>query len=136
MSRPQSPSGATPPAEAHHSDGTPIDLHLLAREVCVRYRAEFPDEEERYGEAGIRWCLHDNQYLLAWAIQDARDETVKLTDQVAWLAEILGSRGFPRERLVRDLEIANEVALVSEELGALAPAAGRALRDAAASLRD
>ncbi len=136
MSRPEPPSGATPPAEAHHSDGTPIGLRPLAREVCVRYRAEFPDEGERYGQAGIEWCLHDNQYILAWAIQDARDETVKLIEQVAWLAEILGSRGFPIERLVRDLEIANEVALASEELGALAPAAGRALQEAAASLRD
>ncbi len=55
-------------------DGTAIDLRPLAREICARYREGFPDEQERYGASGVRWCLHDNQYLLASALQDARDE--------------------------------------------------------------
>ena len=37
----------------------------------ARYRAEFPDEEERYGDAGNAWCVHDNQHILNWAYQDA-----------------------------------------------------------------
>lgn len=78
MTRPAPPSGATPPAHAYASDGTTIELLPLAREICRRYRIEYPDEEARYGPAGIQWCLHDNQYLLAWAIQDARDNTVVL----------------------------------------------------------
>lgn len=131
MSHPESPSGAPPPAEAHHSDGAPIDLLTLAEEICTRYRAEFPEEEQRYGRAGVKWCLHDNQYLLAWAIQDARDGTVLLSDQVEWLSSILENRGFPLQRLARDLEIAAEVTRGSSDLGDLAIATSRKLADAA-----
>ena len=134
MSRPEAPSGAPPPAEARHPDGTPIDLVSLAEQICARYRREFPDEKERYGPAGIKWCLHDNQYLLAWAVQDVRDGTVLLLEQVQWLGSVLESRDFPLERLVRDLEIAAEVAAGSSELGKLAPGASQGLLDAAKSL--
>ena len=64
---------ASAPLEMRTADGEVIDLVAMAREVCGRYRGEFPDEEERYGPAGEAWCLHDNQYLLAWAIQEARE---------------------------------------------------------------
>jgi hypothetical protein len=134
MSRPAPPSGATPPAEIYHSDGTPIDLQALAHQVCALYRGEFTDEAERYGEAGVKWCLHDNQYLLAWAIQDVRDGTVLLTEQVEWLSRILENRGFPVERLARDLEIAAGVALECDQLGGLASGTHQRLLDAAASL--
>lgn len=131
MNRTEPPSGAAPPAEAYQSDGTPIDLLLLAHQVCAIYRREFPDEKDRYGEAGVKWCLHDNQYLFAWAIQDARDHTVLLIEQVKWLSSVLGSRGFPLERLARNLEIAAEVARGSDELATLADATGQALLEAA-----
>jgi hypothetical protein len=110
MSRPAPPSGANPPTEARTAAGAVVDLLPLAREICSRYRAEFPDEHERYGPAGEAWCLHDNQYLLAWAIQDARDGSVDLVEQALWLRDILNHRGFPVERLARDLEIAAGVA--------------------------
>lgn len=131
MSRPDPPSGTVPPSEALLSDGAPIDLRTLATEVCRRYRAEFPDEEQRYGPAGVKWCLHDNQYLLAWAIQDARDGTLLLTEQVEWLCSILANRDFPVERLARDLEIAAEVAGASSDLRELAAPTSRKLADAA-----
>ncbi len=134
MSRPEPPSGAPPPTEAYHSDGTPIDLLALAREVCDIYHQEFPDEGKRYGQTGVEWCLHDNQYLFGWAIQDARDGTVLLSEQAKWLSDVLGSRGFPVERFARDLEIAADVAFRSGELGPLAPLAGGTLIDAARSL--
>lgn len=131
MNRPNPPSGTAPPAEALLSDGTPIDLQALAGEVCRRYREEFPDEEERYGPAGVKWCLHDNQYLLAWAIQDVRDGTVLLDEQVEWLCSILANRGFPVQRLARDLEIAAEVAGASSDLGEFAAPTNRKLASAA-----
>jgi hypothetical protein len=134
VSAPRPPSGAIPPAEAYHSDGTPIDLLGLAHQICRRYRAEYPDENERYGESGVKWCLHDNQYLLAWAIQDVRDGTVQLIEQVEWLASVLESRGFPVERLARDLEIAAEVAAAGSHLGNLAAATSQGLAEAAGSL--
>ena len=134
MRRVDPPSGAPPPAQAQHSDGTPIDLEAIAGQICERYRQEFPDEEERYGETGIRWCLHDNQYILAWAVQDARDGTVRLKEQTRWLARILDSRGFPIARLTRNLEIASEIALGSDQIGPLADDVSRLLIEAAAEL--
>ncbi len=102
------PSGAAAPLETEAPDGTLVDLRDLARDVCGRYREEFPDERERYGDAGHAWCIHDNQYLLHWAILDVLGAT-SLDDQVAWLARVLHARDFPLDRLARDLEIAAEV---------------------------
>jgi hypothetical protein len=95
MSRPMPPSGANAPLQTRTAAGDAIDLVALAQDVCRRYSSEFPDEQERYGAAGHAWCLHDNQYLLAWAIQDARDHTVELAEQVAWLADVLDSTRLP-----------------------------------------
>lgn len=133
MNRSGPPSGAAPPAIAQLSDGAAIDLRALAMEVCALYRSEFPDEQERYGEAGMQWCLHDNQYLLAWAIQDARDGTILLTEQSLWLRSVLENRGFPVERLVRNLELAATVVRDSDELGELASSTSRRLAAAAAA---
>jgi len=134
MSRPDPPSGASPPTRAQHRDGTPIDLEAIAGLVCERYRQEFPDEEKRNGETGIKWCLHDNQYILAWAVQDARDGTLKLSEQTQWLARVLDSRDFPVARLVRNLEIAAETVLGNDQIGPLAADVSRLLAEAAAGL--
>ena len=115
-------------------DGTTIDLQPLAREICARYQAEFPDEQQRYGTAGVQWCLHDNQYLLAWALQDARDGTVVLSEQAAWLARVLAARDFPVARLARDLELAAEITRGNPTLGALADSTAQKLAAAAAAI--
>ena len=81
----------------------------------------------------MQWCLHDNQYLLAWAIQDARDGTILLTEQSLWLRSVLENRGFPVERLVRNLELAATVVRDSDELGELASSTSRRLAAAAAA---
>jgi hypothetical protein len=106
--RPVPPSGQPPPTHAEMADGTEVDLEALAREVCERYRAEYPDEEGRYGEAGMAWCRHDNQHLVNWAVLDTR-AYVSLDEQVAWLAKVLEAREFPLDRLARDLDIAAAV---------------------------
>jgi hypothetical protein len=106
--RPAPPSGQRPPRAAELADGTAVDLEALAREICERYRAEYPDEEERYGDAGMLWCRHDNQHLVNWAVLHTR-EFVVLDEQVAWLAKVLEAREFPLDRLARDLELAGEV---------------------------
>ena len=123
------PSAASAPTDAVASDGTPVDLRDLAREVCRRYRDEYPDEQERYGEAGQAWCLHDNQYLLHWALMDVQG-TTSLGDQVAWLARVLAARDFPLDRLARDLELCADV--VAETGGAWAPDVAARLRAVAA----
>ena len=102
------PTGAAAPLETPAPDGTLVDVRDLARHVCARYRDEFPDERERYGDAGQAWCVHDNQYILHWALLDTRG-TTSLADQIAWLARVLHARGFPLDRLRRNLELAAEV---------------------------
>jgi hypothetical protein len=129
--RPAPPSGQPPPSGVTLADGARLALEPLAREVCARYAAEFPDEEQRYGDAGRQWCVHDNQYLLEWAVL-ARAGYVNLDEQVAWLARVLEARAFPLDRLARDLDIAADV------LRARAPIAedaARGLEAAAAMVR-
>jgi hypothetical protein len=129
--RPAPPSGEPPPRRGGLADGTEVDLEALAVEVCDRYRAEFPDEEERYGEVGMQWCRHDNQHLINWAVLDTQDY-VALDEQVAWLAKVLEAREFPLDRLARNLDIA--AAVVGERVaGGEAVAAG--LSGAAAMVR-
>jgi hypothetical protein len=129
--RPAPPSGRPPPRRAELADGTEVDLEALATEICARYRAEYPDEDERYGEAGEQWCRHDNQYLVNWAVLDTR-AYVSIEEQVAWLAKVLEAREFPLDRLARDLDIAAEVVRARVPAGG---AAADALSGAAAMVR-
>ena len=104
------PGGTPPPAQAILvGGGEPIDLVALAREICERYRGEYPDEQERYGDAGMAWCVHDNQHIVNWAV-GARNGYVELERELAWLARVLEARDFPLDRLARDLELAAAVA--------------------------
>src|SRR5262249_19882506 len=100
---------------------------------CERYRAEYPDEEERYGEAGMLWCRHDNQHLLNWAVLDTL-EYVSIDEQVAWLAKVLEAREFPLDRLAPDLDIPAGAAGGGRE-HADAGAVAAALTGAAAMVR-
>ena len=102
------PSGHPPPVEAKLPDGTRLDLLALSTQICARYRGEFPDEEGRYGDAGIAWCVHDNQHLLNWAALSL-SEIVDFDRELSWLAGVLAARDFPLDRLRRDLEIAADV---------------------------
>ena len=102
------PSGYPPPVSAELRDGEALDLRAVAQEVCSRYRAEFPDEQERYGDAGMAWCLHDNQHIVNWAVNDWNGYG-GLEAKLACLAGVLEARDFPLERLARDLEIAADV---------------------------
>ncbi|HEX8207384.1 MAG TPA: hypothetical protein VF587_15080 [Solirubrobacteraceae bacterium] len=125
------PSGTAAPLEATAPDGTTVDVRALAQEVCRRYRAEYPDEEGRYGDAGQAWCVHDNQYVLHWAVLDAKG-TTSLADQVAWLGRVLAARDFPLDRLARDVEICAEV--VEESGDAWAADVARRLRAVASGV--
>jgi hypothetical protein len=113
-------------------DGTVLDVVALARETCRRYRAEFPDEEERYGDAGLAWCVHDNQHILAWAAHSLSG-WVDLERELTWLAGVLEAREFPLARLARDLELAAEV--VGEAAPDRHADLARALEDGAALVR-
>ena len=109
MSRPAPPSGHLPPNTVALG-GRDLDLLALARSVSDRYFAEFPDELERYGDAGVQWCRHDNQWIFVWAA-GAVDGTIDIVAQTQWLARVLGAREYPVDRLVRNLEICADVAI-------------------------
>jgi hypothetical protein len=105
---PRPPSGGAAPEFAELPGGRRLELAAAAREIARRHRAEFPDEEERYGDAGLEWCVYDNQWILAWAAADAAGFE-DLGRQIEWLAGVLGARGYPVERLARNLETAADV---------------------------
>jgi hypothetical protein len=119
--QPAPPSSRAP--DTARLRGAELDLVAPAREICRRYRLEFPDEEGRYGDAGMAWCVHDNQHILSWAAM-AIEYGLGIESQLDWLAGVLASRGFPLERLVRDLEIAAEVVEDSEVAERLRGGAG------------
>jgi len=104
------PGGEAPPAVAQLGDGDSLNLVALATQICRRYRKEFPDEEGRYGAAGNAWCVHDNQYVLYWAVE-AVDGYIDMHDEIGWLAGVLEARDFPLVRLARSLDIGAEVVL-------------------------
>ena len=88
--------------------GPELDMLTLAGEICEHYRREFPDEQNRYGDAGRQWCVHDNQHLLNWGVETVNGD-LDLNHEVAWLASVLESRGFPIERLARTLDLGADV---------------------------
>jgi hypothetical protein len=127
------PSGGEPPPVEARLHGDSVDLRHLATLICDRYYEEYPDENERYGDAGVAWCKHDNQWLLAWAISDVLGY-LQLDREALWLAQVLYHRDFPAERLVRDLDIAADIAgLAIPHQGA--EVAGR-LRQAASAVAE
>ena len=105
---PRAPSGGAAPEVAQLPGGRRLELPAVAREIARRHRVEFPDEEERYGDRGLEWCAYDNQWILAWAAAEAAGFE-DLGKQIQWLTGILDARGYPVERLARDLEIAADV---------------------------
>jgi hypothetical protein len=108
VSRPAPPGGVAPPATAELPGADPIELAPLAEEASRRYFDEFPDDLDRYGPVARDWCVHDNRYILAWAIGDLAGHAM-LARQVDWLASLLGARDYPLDRLARNLEIAAAV---------------------------
>jgi len=98
------PSGMPPPESVTSPHGRDIDLVAIARATCASYDAEFPDERERYGPAGVKWCRHDCQHLLNWAILSVTVD-LDFDAQLAWLARVLTARDFPLDRLARCLEL-------------------------------
>ena len=70
----------------------------------------------------MEWCRHDNRYILSWAALALRGYE-DFNARIEWLAEVLGARDFPLDRLARDLEIAADV--VPDVADVLRPGAER-----------
>ena len=101
------PSGAAPPTSATLA-GREIELGPLAEAVADRYFEEFPEDLERYGDAARAWEVHDTSYCLHWAALDV-EGFASLDREIAWLSNVLRTRGFPLEHLARNLELAADV---------------------------
>lgn len=108
--RPPEGGDEAPLVSSPLAGGETLDLLALATAICEKYRLEYPDEGERYGDAGIAWCVHDNQHLLNWATGTVNGE-LDIRQEVAWLATVLEARGFPVDRLARDLDIGADVVM-------------------------
>lgn len=98
------PSGMDPPKRVTGLHGAELDLVEIARTTCDAYGREFPDERERYGDAGVLWCRHDAQHLLNWAALSVTDK-LDYESELSWLARVLEARDFPLARLARCLEL-------------------------------
>jgi hypothetical protein len=124
------PSGAGAPTSAPLA-GRRIELGPLAEAVADRYFEEFPDDLERYGDAARAWEIHDTAHL-RWALLDV-EELADLGREIAWLTPVLGARGFPLDRLARNLEFAGDI--VDERLGEPGAVVAHRLRASAAQVR-
>lgn len=121
------------PASAWLDEGEELELFPLAQEICRRYRHEFPDEPERYGAAVDAWCVHDTQHLMNWGAE-AVGGYVDMEREIGWLASVLEARGFPIERLARNLDIAADVVLETVR-GGFAPKLATVLAECASFVR-
>jgi hypothetical protein len=122
------PSGQQPPPEANLQDGRAIELHGLAAAASDRHLADHPELIERYGPHTRAWCVHDLQWLLLWAIQDADGQGVDFAQQLDWLVRVLEARDYPLPSLADALDT------LAAEVGAL-PGAGDRLRVGVAQVR-
>ena len=102
------PGGMPAPVEARLPGGRGVELSEAAAEICRRYAAEFADEEARYGEAWMPWCRHDNQHIVNWAAEDVAGFN-DLDRHLDWLWSLLEARGFPVERIPRNVELGADV---------------------------
>jgi hypothetical protein len=134
MNRAAPPTGATPPEMFKLTDGTLIDLGPLARRLSTGYFTAYPDDLERYGDAGQAWCEHDSRYLLAWGLEDARSGHVDCVAEVAWLGRVLNAREFPIDRLAHHVELTATL-LRTAALGHTTDRAAERLTEAAKQLR-
>jgi hypothetical protein len=101
------PTGLAPPVTATLPDGVVLELRPLAREITDRHLLRHAEDLERYGETGREWCTHDNQHLINWAVLAVCD-ALSFREQLAWLANVLTSRGYPLANLADNLETAAE----------------------------
>lgn len=109
--------------------GEEVNLVVLAELVSERHLERHPEDAEAYGlDLAWRWAVHDNQHILQWAIED-RD----LEGQLAWLARLLGARGYPVPNLL-DNVLTGAAALEDRLPGGAGPVVAARMRAAAAAV--
>lgn len=89
-------------------DGVLLELRPLACEITDRHLRRHPEDVERYGDVAREWGIHDNQHLVNWAVLDTRG-VLSFPEQLRWLANVLGSRGYPLANLADNLQTGAQV---------------------------
>ena len=59
------------PADVRRADGSTLALRPIAERASDRHLETHAEELERYGPHARDWCVHDLQWLILWALQDA-----------------------------------------------------------------
>jgi hypothetical protein len=131
MSRDVAPPSGWPAPQTAALAGRSIALVPLAEATADRYFKEFPEDLDRYGDAARAWDVHDTLHCLHWAVLDV-EEIASLEREVAWLTNVLRSRGFPLDHLARNLDLAAVV--VDEQLAEAGSAVAERLRAVAAGV--
>jgi hypothetical protein len=117
------PSGELPPMEME-LDGVRIDLLAIATEAADRHHERHPEDVGRLGESARDWCIHDTQWLVAWAILDVQGYT-SFADQLEWLTSLLRARDYPIEHVAEGLLTAAELCGDDRVADVLVQGAGR-----------
>jgi hypothetical protein len=112
-----------PPPTATLPDGVVLELEPLAEEITDRHLRRHPEDVERYGDLARAWGVHDAQHVLSWAVLDA-DGALSFQEQIAWLANVLSSRGYPLANLVDNLDTAAQATRELVDSGHAARLAG------------
>jgi hypothetical protein len=91
--------------------GAPPDTYLKPAElVTARLMAEYPELEQRYGDRGRAFGVHDTAYQLAWIVGAVELRTAdRLRRDMLWLRDLLKARGFPMDVFRRNFELSVEV---------------------------
>jgi hypothetical protein len=95
--------------------GTPPERYMaLAESVTARLLAEHPELDERYGERGRAFGVHDTAYQIAWIVNAVElDAPQRLRTDMVWLRDVLAARHFPIPVLRRNFELA--IAICADE---------------------
>jgi hypothetical protein len=123
------PSGQQPPNAVALQDGRSLELYAPAAAASDRHLAEHPELVDRYGPHTRAWCVHDLQWLLLWAVQDADGQGVAFADQLDWLVRVLDARDYPLPSLADALDT------LAGAAEAASPGAAERLRAGAATIR-
>jgi hypothetical protein len=94
------------------------DVLAAAEEATVRFAVAHPEMDERYGERGRAYAVHDNAYLVAWvqnAVELKAPDTLRRN--LRWLLDLLVAREFPRDWFLESLDIVTAVMLERGLLG-------------------
>jgi hypothetical protein len=88
------------------------EVLAAAEDATVRFAVTHPEMDERYGERGRAYAVHDNAYLVAW-VQDAVELEAPdtLRRNLRWLLDLLVAREFPRDWFLESLDIVTAVML-------------------------